>query len=125
MDKCLYRTRDVAQVLGSDCEVGTQEGTVKSMHVPPTREKHHMFCPWKWCCFSESLPRDLDWFEKVLSDKFEGKPKGRLTHPGEEMRVLNRIVWHTADGYKWEADQRHAEIFAPELGLTPEPKPAP
>ena len=69
---------------------------------------------------SEGLPR---WFEKVLLDQFEGKAKRRLTQPDQVLRVLNRIVRRTAEEYKWEADQRHAEILARELGLTPESKP--
>ena len=55
--------------------------------------------------------------------KFEGKVKGRLKQEGEELRLLNRVVRRTADGYEWEADQRHAELIITGMGLLPESKP--
>merc|ERR1711965_429190 len=73
--------------------------------------------------FSEGLPEALTWFENSLLAKFEGKVKGRLAKAGEELRVLNRIVRRTSDGYEWEADQRHSELLVRELGLNSESKP--
>ena len=55
--------------------------------------------------------------------KFEGRVKGRLKQEGEELRLLNRVVRRTADGYEWEADQRHAELIIAGIGLLPESKP--
>ena len=46
-----------------------------------------------------------------------------MSTAGEELRNLNRISCRTGDGYEWEADQRHADILAQELGLTEESKP--
>ena len=42
---------------------------------------------------------------------FEGKVKGRLRCEGDELRILNRVTRRTANGYEWEADQRHAEFL--------------
>ena len=73
--------------------------------------------------FSDCMPVALAWFEKAILRKFEGKCKGRLGSDGDELRVLNRVIRRTAHGYEWEADQRHAEILARELGLTADSKP--
>ena len=63
---------------------------------------------------------DLDWFEKMIKDKFEVKIRGRLG-PGvndqKSIRILNRILEWSQDGLWYEADQRHAEIFVKDLGL--------
>ena len=65
---------------------------------------------------------DLDWYNKVLTQKFEAKVKGRLG-PGKtdekSKRVLNRVLHWTLSGIEHEADQRHAEIIVRELGLKP------
>ena len=63
---------------------------------------------------------DLNWYRKVLTQRFEAKVKGRLG-PGKRddksMRVLNRFIHWTPSGIEYEADQRHAEIIVRELGL--------
>ena len=63
---------------------------------------------------------DLDWFEKMIKEKFEVKIRGRLG-PGvndqKSIRILNRILEWSQDGLWYEADQRHAEIFVKDLGL--------
>ena len=35
----------------------------------------------------------------------------------KSVRILNRVVQYTKDGLVYEADQRHGEIIARELGL--------
>ena len=35
----------------------------------------------------------------------------------KEVRVLNRVIRHTSNGWEYEADQRHADIIVKELGL--------
>ena len=39
----------------------------------------------------------------------------RLVEPGDELRVLNRVLWRTGDGYEFEADQRHTELLVATL----------
>ena len=126
-DKCLYGTRDVAQ--------GWERVYVEAMKSLGFRRGRSSPCifyhPIKdiKCTvhgddfFSEGLPEALTWFENSLLAKFEGKVKGRLAKAGDELRVLNRVVRRTSDGYEWEADQWHVEILGRELGLTEQSKP--
>ncbi len=65
----------------------------------------------------------LAWFEHTLLTTFEGKVKGRLQKPGDELRILNRIARRTTDGYEWEADQRHAEMIVSSAGLDDDSRP--
>lgn len=60
---------------------------------------------------------DLMWLEQAILSKFEGKNKGTLREPDDEIRVLNRVVRRVRSGYEWEADQRHAEILTRAAGL--------
>ena len=46
----------------------------------------------------------------------EGPPRTRKGRP-EEIRVLNQIARITADGLRYEADPRHAELLATSLML--------
>ena len=73
--------------------------------------------------FATGLPNDLSWFEKTLLKAFEGKVKGRLQRPGDELRILNRVARRTADGYEWEADQRHAELRIASADLNQDSRP--
>jgi hypothetical protein len=54
---------------------------------------------------------DLDWFRKMISERYEVKFRGRLG-PGrnddKSVRILNRIVEWSDQGISYEADQRHA-----------------
>jgi len=64
---------------------------------------------------------DLDWFEKMIKEKFEVKVRGRLG-PGlndtKSIRILNRIVEWSQDGLWYEAYQRHADTcLKKKLGL--------
>ena len=55
-----------------------------------------------------------------IQDKFEVKFRGRLG-PGNEgdkgVGIFNGIVTWTADGIRYETDQRHAEIIICQVGL--------
>jgi hypothetical protein len=73
--------------------------------------------------FATGEAADLDWFEKTLLKTFEGKVKGRLKFDGDELRILNRVVRRTGDGYEWEADQRHAELLIESAGLDKDSRP--
>ena len=61
--------------------------------------------------FTVGRQEALDEFEHGILAHFEGQAKGRLRAAGDELRILNRIVRRTAEGYEWEADQRHAELL--------------
>ena len=54
-----------------------------------------------------------------LSESFEIKSSiiGKTVHLEKEGKILNRIVRITSDGWEVEADQRHGELIAQELGL--------
>ena len=61
---------------------------------------------------------------KSIREALEGKYKLKVQTLGsrkecsKEIRVLNKIVRHTAKGIELEADPRHAEIVIRELGLS-------
>ena len=59
------------------------------------------------------------WFRKVLEGRFEIKTKVVGPGPGEakEERVLNRIIRVTAEGWEYEADQRHADLIISGMNL--------
>ena len=62
---------------------------------------------------------DLAWAEKVMDESFLIKVVGRLGgDPGDqqEIRILNRVLRWTDEGILYEADPRHAEILAREVG---------
>lgn len=48
---------------------------------------------------------------------FEGKVEGGLRAPGDECRILNRVVRRTEASYEWEAGQLHAELIVAPAGL--------
>ena len=64
--------------------------------------------------------RSIIHYEDQLASRFEIKRRG---HIGEsdgcirEIRILNRILRLTADGLRYEADPRHAEMLVKALGL--------
>ena len=61
---------------------------------------------------------DLDWLSQMRNEKLELVQKARLG-PGydSDATVLNRCVTYSDSGLTWEADPRHAELAAAELGL--------
>ena len=62
----------------------------------------------------------LDVYEQMMKKHFDVKLKGRIgfEDKGEkQMRVLNRIIHVTEQGLSYEADPRHAELLARDLGL--------
>ena len=62
----------------------------------------------------------LDKYEKHMCSSFECKLKGRLGYDQgdiQEVRVLNRILHLTKQGLHYEADPRHVEMLAKQLGL--------
>ena len=125
--KCMYGTRDAAQ--GWE---GTYRTALESMSFRRGRASpcvfHHATRRLYLTVrgddfFATGRAEDREWFEKTLLGLFEGKVKGRLVKSGDELRLLNRVVRRTEDGYEWEADQRHAELLIAGLGLAPDSKP--
>ena len=125
--KCMYGTRDAAQGWEHTYRkalegMGFRRGKSNPCLFHHASRKVHLTVHGD-DFFAEGLPESLDWFENELLRKFEGKVKGRLRQPGDEMRILNRIVRRTAEGYEWEADQRHAELIIEGMGLKMDSKP--
>ncbi len=62
--------------------------------------------------------KSLNWFRGVVQQRMEVKLKGRLEtgKPGA-VRILNRIVIVTENGFEYEADQRQAEILMRDMGI--------
>jgi hypothetical protein len=125
--KCMYGTRDAAQGWEDAYRAALEDMGFTRGRASP-------------CVFSHALKQvfltvhgddflatgsasSLAWFERALLTKFEGKVKGRLQKPGDELRILNRIARRTADGYEWEADQRHAEMIVASAGLDDDSRP--
>jgi hypothetical protein len=62
---------------------------------------------------------DLAWTEKIMGESFLIKVVGKLggdRGDEPEIRVLNRVLRWNAEGIKYEADPRHAELLAREVG---------
>ena len=57
--------------------------------------------------------------EQQLKTNYEIKTTllGPIFHHEKKMKILNRIVSWEQDGIKYEADPRHVEIMAQQLGL--------
>ena len=71
---------------------------------------------------STGTVEQLDWLRGRLEEKFEMKTV-LLDHSNRkdvqrEVKVLNRVLRGTKDGYEYECDQRHVEIILEQLGLT-------
>ena len=71
--------------------------------------------------FTTAGPKcEIDWFEKVLEEKYELKKGGRLG-PGpndtKQLTVLNRVLRWVDGGVEYEADPRQGERLLEGLGL--------
>ena len=63
---------------------------------------------------------NLDWFREQISGNFEVKFRGRLGPESDDdkaIRILNRVVYWSFEGIRYEPDQRHAEVITHELGV--------
>ena len=127
LNKCMYGTRDAAQGWEATYSEALKEIGFKRGRAHPCVFRHNgrdvNLTVHGDDFLAEGRPEALDWFEKALLAKFEGKIKGRLKRDGDEIRLLNRIVRRTTEGYEWEADQRHAELIISGMGLLPQSKP--
>ena len=61
----------------------------------------------------------LKWFKAMLEGRFDIKSQLLGLNAGEEReaKILNRIVRVDAEGWHYEADQRHAELIIEALDL--------
>lgn len=115
LKKCLYGTRDAAQgwertyqrALG---KIGARRGKSSSCIFHYARLQVSVVAHGD-DFFSVGSRVALDEFEASLLAEFEGKTKDRLRAPGDEFRILNKIVRRTEARCEWEADQRHAELI--------------
>lgn len=127
LHKCMYGTRDAAKGWEAKyCDVLLKLGFKRGSSSPCLfihKSRNIRLCVHGDDFLSAASKADAKWFEQVLLNEMEGKLKGALQEPGDELRVLNRIVRRSEAGYEWEADQRHGEIITRELGLTEESKP--
>ena len=63
---------------------------------------------------------EIDWFEKLLEERYELKKGGRLGPAPtdcKELTILNRVIRWTERGVEYEADPRQAERLLEGLGL--------
>ena len=71
---------------------------------------------------SVGSPEELKWINSKLSARFEIKITvvGPNAQEGEaqEARILNRVIRITAQGWEYEADQRHADLIIEETGAS-------
>ena len=68
---------------------------------------------------STSSGAELGWLEAALERKFEIKSKtiGHDVGDRTEVKILNRVISVTQQGFRYEPDLRHVELVVSELGL--------
>ena len=68
---------------------------------------------------SSGAGASLRWFKEKLEARFEIKSKiiGIQEEEEKEVRILNRIIRVTENGWEYEPDQRHADLIVRGLGL--------
>ena len=119
--KCMYGTRDAAQGWEGAYRTALETMGFKRGRASPCVFYHagrQVFLTVHGDdVLATGSANSSSWFERSLLTTSEGKVKGRLQKPGDELRILNRIARRTADGYEWEADQRHAEMIVASAGL--------
>jgi hypothetical protein len=127
LNKAMYGTRDAAQSWEQTYgEALEQMGFTKGLTSPCVAwcaKRNLAVCVHGDDFFAAGSDQELNWLEKDLFSRFEGKAKGVLRKAGDELRLLNRVVRRTAHGYEWEGDQRHSELLVRAAGLGPESKP--
>ena len=60
-----------------------------------------------------------NWLRGKLEGRFDMKTKfvGHQPQCQKEVKILDRVIRATEEGYEYEADQRHGEIIVAEIGL--------
>jgi hypothetical protein len=125
LKRCLYGTRDASArweaFLASELiKHGFKQGLASSCCF--THASRDLRCMVHGDDFVFVGPdEDLEWAEKVMEESFLIKRVGKLggdTGDDNEIRILNRVLRWTEAGIKYEADPRHAEILAREVGAS-------
>jgi hypothetical protein len=123
LKRCLYGTRDASArweaFLASELK---KHGFIQGIASPCCfhHPQHDLRCMVHGDDFVFVGPdADLAWAERIMGESFLVKVVGRLggdRGDDQEIRVLNRVLRWTAHGIMYEADPRHAEILAREVG---------
>ena len=119
----MYGTRDAStnwQEEVAKCMVrwGLEIGQYNPcMYYNPIRKMRCLVHGDDFVCVGEAS--DLRWLESQLKERFGIKAKTIGLKPGEsrEERILNRVIRVTADGWGYEADQRHVDLIIRETGV--------
>ena len=128
LNLCLYGTRDAAV----NWQEALSENLLKAGFVRgightavfyhPTRDVMVMVHGDDYV--SSGWEEDLQWLKTILEADYEIKTQliGPVDHAagqGEiaEGKVLNRVIRATTDGWQIEADPRHAELIAEQMGV--------
>ena len=68
--------------------------------------------------FTTAGPKvEIDWFERLLEEKYELKNGGHGDQHCKELTVLNRVLGWTDNGVEYEADPRQGERLLESLAL--------
>ena len=119
----LYGTRDAAANFQMEVRAFMlSQGFTQSKYSPQVY--HHRGRDLKCLVHGDDFVtvgerRNIDWFNRRLSLRFEIKTAiiGRGPNEVKEHRVLGRILRATDDGWEYEADPRHAELLIKALRL--------
>ena len=120
----LYGTRDASMNWQEEVSKCMTQWGFKTCKFNPCLYMHsgrEMMCLVHgddFVCVGSSI--NLAWLKSMLSDRFEIKTKMMGLKAGEsrEERILNRVIRVTADGWEYEADQRHADLIIQESGAS-------
>ena len=123
LEKSLYGTRDAAANFQQEIKMVMEKaGFSRGKYNASTY--HHKDRQLKTMVHGDDFVttgnrENIHWFQKQLEGRFEIKTTvvGSRKSESTEARILNRIVRRTAQGWEYEADQRHADIIVQSLGL--------
>ena len=123
LNVCLYGTRDAAkgwqQALSEHL---ISLGFVRGKGFPalfhhPGRKVKTLVHGDDYC--SAGPKASLDWMEGELAKQYQIKSHRINSSKGEgsELKVLNRVIRRTEEGYELEGDQRHGELVLEQLDI--------
>ena len=123
LDKSLYGTRDAAVNWGNTVEkhlkkIGFRQGIASdSLYYHKAKGISTLVHGDDYV--SVAGEAQLKWLEKELEKAYEIKTSlvGKAKSMSKEVRVLNRIIRWTPQGWEYEADQRHGEIIVRETEM--------
>ena len=123
LNMSLYGTRDAAANFQREVrKVMTAAGFTQGKYSPCTfwHEKLGIKVLVHGDDFVNAGSREaLDWFQKILEDRFEMKHFRMGLREGciREGRILNRVIRVNENGWEIEADQRHVDLLIRGLSL--------